>query len=132
MTLEKSTYALLLDRISSGSYNQSYVRERSLLVGVVTPKSTRPEVEESLDELTRLVDTFGADSIERVVQVRDEFSPAYLIGKGKAHEIGSRAKQKKVDFVVFDDDLSPVQQRNLETTIGRPVIDRCGLILEIF
>lgn len=107
-------------------------RERSLLVGVVTPKSTRPEVDESLDELSRLVDTFGADSIERVVQVREDFSPAYLIGKGKAHEIAGRVKQKKIDMVIFDDDLSPVQQRNLETTIGKPVIDRCGLILEIF
>ena len=89
-------------------------------------------MEESLDELSRLVDTFGADSIERIVQVREDFSPAYLIGKGKAHEIAGRAKQKKIDFVIFDDDLSPVQQRNLETTICKPVIDRCGLILEIF
>jgi GTP-binding protein HflX len=107
-------------------------RERSLLVGVVTPKTDRPEVEESLAELERLVDTFGADTAERVIQVREEFSPAYLIGKGKAHEIAKAVKRKKLDFVVFDDDLTPVQQRNLETAIGRPVIDRCGLILEIF
>jgi GTP-binding protein HflX len=103
-----------------------------LLVGVVTPAVDRHDVDESLAELERLVDTFGSESAGRVVQVRDELSPSYFIGKGKAHEIAGRVQNQEIDLVVFDDDLTPVQQRNLEKTIGRPVIDRCGLILEIF
>jgi len=107
-------------------------RERALLVGVVTPKTERLEIEDSLHELERLVDTFGSDTTGRVIQVLEKYSSAFLIGRGKAQEIARRVKGEGIDLVVFDDDLSPIQQRNLEQVIGRPVIDRHGLILEIF
>src|SRR5271154_6187 len=107
-------------------------RERIVLVGVVTYPHTEAEVNESLDELHLLVDTAGADEAARVVQHRDPLDPATYIGSGKARELHDLCETVDADTVVFDDELSPAQQRNLEKILGRTAIDRTAVILDIF
>jgi GTPase len=107
-------------------------RERIVLVGVVFPDRKPEEVEESLDELARLVDTAGADVEARIVQRRDAPDPATYVGKGKAEELHRVSLAVDSDTVVFDDELSPAQQRNLEKILGRTAIDRTDVILDIF
>ena len=107
-------------------------REKIVLVGVVFPDRTPEEVEESLDELARLVDTAGADVEARIVQRRDAPDPATYVGKGKAEELHRVSLAVDSDTVVFDDELSPAQQRNLEKILGRTAIDRTDVILDIF
>jgi GTP-binding protein HflX len=108
------------------------VRERLVLVGVVQPPATVAEVEDSLDELSQLVDTAGADEVARVVQRRDRPDPATFVGRGKATELVALSEQVDADTVVFDDELTPAQQRNLERLLGRTAIDRTAVILDIF
>ncbi len=107
-------------------------RERCLLVGVPTRQNTRAAVEESLAELALLADTAGADVLGTVTQDRDRIDPALFIGKGKVEEIRQRIQQDRIPLVIFDDDLSPVQLRNLEREWECKVLDRSGLILDIF
>jgi GTP-binding protein HflX len=89
-------------------------------------------MDESLDELELLADTAGAAAIARISQDRDRLDPATFIGKGKAEEIGKLVEQEKVSLVIFDDDLSAVQVRNLEKAFQCKVLDRSALILDIF
>lgn len=107
-------------------------RERALLVGVATSSDAVAEVEDSLDELGLLADTAGAEIISRVVQTRQSLHPAYYIGMGKAEEIAEQCKIDDIDLVIFDDDLSPAQVKNLDKVIERRILDRSGLILDIF
>jgi len=107
-------------------------RERIVLVGVVTRPRGPGEVEASLDELSLLIDTAGADEVDRVVQARDAIDPATYIGRGKAEELHLLCESVDADTVVFDDELSPAQQRNLEGILGRTAIDRTAVILDIF
>ncbi len=107
-------------------------REKIVLVGVVTSRSSPTAVEESLDELALLVDTAGADVVARVVQRRDDPDPATYVGAGKADEIRDISYQVDSDTVVFDDELTPAQQLNLEKIFGRTAIDRTAVILDIF
>lgn len=107
-------------------------REKIVLVGVITPNTTPEEVDLSLDELALLVDTAGADVVARVVQRRDNPDPATFVGSGKAEEIRDISYEVDSDTVVFDDELSPAQQRNLEKIFGRTAIDRTAVILDIF
>lgn len=108
------------------------IRERILVVGVVVHPKRTADVEESLDELERLVDTAGAEVVGRAVQRRDAPDPATFVGRGKAEELHRLAEALDVDTVVFDDELSPAQQRNLEKLLGRSAIDRTAVILDIF
>jgi GTPase len=108
------------------------VRERIVIVGVVFAWSSLARVEEDLDELEQLVATAGADVVARVVQRRAEPDPATLLGKGKAKELHEVAELHDADTVVFDDELTPAQQRNLEHLLGRTAIDRTAVILDIF
>jgi GTP-binding protein HflX len=108
------------------------VRERIVLVGVVLGGRSAAEVEESLDELALLVDTAGADACARVLQQRPVPDPATYVGRGKAQELASLCEAVDADTVVFDDELSPAQQRNLERLLGRSAIDRTAVILDIF
>ncbi|HLX78031.1 MAG TPA: GTPase HflX, partial [Acidimicrobiales bacterium] len=103
-----------------------------VLVGVVTRPRGLSEVEASLDELALLIDTAGADEVGRVVQSRDSPDPATYIGRGKAEELHRLCESVDADTVVFDDELSPGQQRNLEAILGRTAIDRTAVILDIF
>jgi GTP-binding protein HflX len=89
-------------------------------------------MDESLDELELLADTAGAAAIARISQDRDRLDPATFIGKGKAEEIGKLVEEEKVSLVIFDDDLSAVQVRNLEKAFQCKVLDRSALILDIF
>ena len=107
-------------------------RERIVLVGVQRDDQGRDEVDEALDELAQLVDTAGADPVARVVQRRHRPDPATFLGKGKVDELATIAKATDCDTVVFDEELSPAQQRNLEKILGRTAIDRTAVILDIF
>jgi len=107
-------------------------RERILLVGVVLPGADPEIVAANLDELALLVDTAGADVVARVVQRRDRPDPATYVGRGKVEELAALSLQHDADTVVFDDELSPAQQRNLEKLLGRTAIDRTAVILDIF
>ena len=107
-------------------------RERIVLVGVVSWPRNLDEVEASLDELALLVDTAGADEAARVIQARDAPDPATYLGRGKAEELHELCEQVDADTVVFDEELSPAQQRNLEKILGRTAIDRTAVILDIF
>jgi GTP-binding protein HflX len=108
------------------------VRERIVLVGVTFPHSTLADTEAALDELALLVDTAGADVMERIIQRRSTPDPATYLGRGKAEELLAVCLAVDADTVVFDDDLSPAQQRNLEKILGRTAIDRTAVILDIF
>ena len=116
----------------AGGFIDRAFREQIVLVGVATPAQSTADVEESLEELARLVDTAGADPTHRVLQRRDRIDPATYVGRGKALEIRDIAEQCDADTVVFDDELSPAQQYNLEGILGRTAIDRTTVILDIF
>ncbi len=107
-------------------------RERIVLVGMAFPGRPLDEAEDSLNELSLLVDTAGADEVARVMQRRDSPDPATYVGKGKAGELHQLSLREDADTVVFDDELSPAQQRNLEKILGRTAIDRTAVILDIF
>jgi len=99
-------------------------------VGVCLRNQARWEAEDSLAELERLAKSAGARVADTVLQERDRLDPRTLIGKGKAEEI--RGRLTGVDLVILDEELSGSQQRNLEQLLGRRVVDRTGLILDIF
>ena len=107
-------------------------REKIVLVGVTVPPDTVEETDISLDELALLVDTAGADEVARVTQRRDAPDPPTYVGKGKAEELKEIAEATDCDTVVFDNELSPAQQYNLERLLGRTAIDRTAVILDIF
>ena len=81
---------------------------------------------------TRLAETAGAEASETVIQNKSSIDPAYFIGKGKAGEIGRLAQSKNIRTVIFDEELKPAQQKNLEELLGVKIIDRTRLILDIF
>jgi GTP-binding protein HflX len=116
---------------SSGLIERTF-RERIVLVGVTLAGDDAATTDASLDELALLVDTAGADAIERVHQNRTSPDPATFIGSGKAKEIREIAERIDCDTVVFDDELSPAQQFNLEKILGRSALDRTAVILDIF
>ncbi len=107
-------------------------RERAILVGQVTHLQSRWQVNEYLDELELLADTAGALVLERVIQEKSRMDPAFLIGRGKVSELAQMAKYLDADLIIFDDDLSPAQVKNIESVVGIKIIDRSGLILDIF
>jgi GTP-binding protein HflX len=121
-----------LSNVLPGTLIERAFRERILLVGVVFPGLTNEMVDDELDELTLLVDSAGADVVGRVVQRRDAPDPATFVGRGKAEEIAELSRSLDVDTVVFDDELTPAQHRNLEKLFGRTAIDRTAVILDIF
>ena len=99
---------------------------------MTVPPHDEDDTERSLDELALLVDTAGADEVARVVQRRTKLEPATFIGKGKAAELRELADDLDADTVVFDDELTPAQQFNLEKLLGRSALDRTAVILDIF
>jgi GTPase len=106
--------------------------ERAILVALNTKEIKREIVEEHLEELEELAITAGAETVIKIIQDKYSTDPAFYIGKGKAEEISSLAEINDIDLVIFDDDLSAVQLRNLERLINRKIVDRSGLILDIF
>jgi len=108
-------------------------KERAMLVGVSSsPETTRKMVEEYLEELAFLADTAGAEVVTRSIQERKVIDPAWFLGKGKVEELGHIIEGAEIDLVIFDEELSPVQARNLEKAFECKVLDRTELILQIF
>ena len=107
-------------------------REKIVLVGVLFPGVSPEELDRQLDELALLVDTAGADVVSRVIQRRDSPDPATFLGSGKVQELREICLAVDSDTVVFEHNLSPAQQRNLEKILGRTAIDRTAVILDIF
>lgn len=110
----------------------SKTTEKAVLIAVKTKDETRGRVEEHLDELGKLASTAGAEAFEKIVQDRSKIDTAFYIGKGKAEELAQFVEMNEIDLIIFDDDLSPDQVRNLEQLTNRKVMDRSGLILDIF
>ena len=87
---------------------------------------------DSLDELALLADTAGAIVIDRFLQDKKSIDPATFIGKGKVHQLKHEVSEQDIQLIIFDEDLTPVQIKNLEKAVNRKIIDRSGLILDIF
>lgn len=113
-------------------FNTNHKKERAILVGVAGINANKWEVNDFLDELALLADTAGAEVVHRIIQDRSSIDSAYFIGKGKAEQIARLADTLQADLIIFDDDLSPAQARNLEKLFDKKVVDRSGLILDIF
>jgi GTPase len=119
--------------------HQVSTAERALLVGVGWKRAPRfpgmpagEQGRESLSELVELARSAGAEVAGTVFQLREAADPATLVGRGKLDEIRAEATAHKAPLIIFDSNLSPVQQRNIETATDRRVIDRTQLILDIF
>ena len=106
--------------------------EKAILINLATNKKERAQAEESMRELRGLVHSAGAVVAHEIYQHRSEISPKYFIGRGKVEEIFRLKKEKGADLIIFDHNLSPIQQRSLEDEIPGKVIDRTQLILDIF
>ncbi|MBN1350679.1 GTPase HflX [candidate division KSB1 bacterium] len=106
--------------------------ENALLVGIVKSSDERLEVEEHLDELELLADTAGARVVDKIIQQKERIDPSLFLGRGKAEQIAESIPLKEIDMVIFDEDLSPAQARNLEKLFQVKVLDRTILILDIF
>ena len=119
-------------RLTATEVDLGVVRQRALLVGTGIGARDVEAAEASLEELALLTDTAGAEPVELVLQRRDLPDPATYIGSGKARELQELADALDIDLVVFDDELTPAQQRNLERLFKVDVVDRVALILDIF
>jgi GTP-binding protein HflX len=105
---------------------------RAFLVGAIFPGPPPSLVEEHMDELERLATSAGVEVLGRAFQRRQSPDPGLFIGRGKAEQIGRAARESGAEVLLFDDDLSPSQVKNLEELTDLQVMDRSGLILEIF
>lgn len=130
--------AAMVERIlekQSGGSSLAQSAERAILVGMEYGggvSSIGWTAEDSLEELKQLADTAGAQVVAKFLQKRPKPDPAFFIGKGKVQELALYVQQENVDLCIFDDELSPAQQRNIEQTMGVRVLDRTALILDIF
>lgn len=107
-------------------------QEKAVLVGVLLPFQKEQEITDYLDELEFLTETAGAITLKRFIQKIDEPNPRTFIGRGKVQEIAAYIDDNNVDMVIFDDELTPTQLRNLEHEFKRKVLDRTNLILDVF
>ena len=119
-------------RLTASVTDLDVVRQRALLIGMVSNGSRVAEGERSLEELELLTDTAGSEPVESVLVRRDRPDPATFIGKGKLSELVAESHMLDIDVVVFDNELSPAQQRNLHQAFQCDVVDRVALILDIF
>ena len=110
----------------------SFVLEKTVLVGIITKNQSKNVLDEYLDELSFLTLTAGGDVIKRFTQKMDSPDPKLFLGKGKMEELNSYIKSNDINSVIFDDELSPAQQLNIEKFLKCKIIDRTGLILDIF
>lgn len=108
------------------------MKARAALVGIIRSSREAEECDRSLAELKRLVETAGGEAVVTLVQVKEAFSPATCLGKGKVEELRDLCQRHELTLCVFDFELSPSQIRNLEEGVGVRVIDRTMLILDIF
>ena len=112
--------------------NRNTRPERVFLVGVERQNHDRAALRDSLAELGELTETAGGEVVDTGIQKMESLSPATFIGKGKAEEFADFCRRNDVDTVIFDDDLSPAQCRNLEKIFECKILDRTSLILDIF
>ena len=112
--------------------NTKKTKEQCLVVGILLPFQDKWLAKDHLDELASLANTAGAEVNDIIIQERKKPDPAYFIGKGKAEELAIKIEMEKIDLIIFDDELSPAQARNLENLTKIKVMDRAGLILDIF
>jgi GTP-binding protein HflX len=114
------------------TYDTAVKQERAVLVGVVRPGEKPEETKEYLDELAFLVDTAGGVVDQVFTQKMQKPERATFVGTGKLEEIKAYVKSEEIDMVVFDDELSPSQLRNIERELEVKILDRSNLILDIF
>ena len=107
-------------------------QERALLIGLEKKGVSKWELRDSLDELRELANSAGAEVVDTVTQKLQKPTAPYYIGRGKAESIKDSCQDQQVTSVIFDDELSPAQGRNLENLFARKVLDRTQLILDIF
>src|SRR5918999_114540 len=107
-------------------------RERAALVGLITTSARRIEADRSIEELAGLADAAGAEVVLRMLQERPKPDPATFIGSGKVASLAAACAEADVSVVIFDNELSPAQLRQLEEQLERKVVDRTQLILDIF
>lgn len=107
-------------------------KEKAILVAVRTKDITKEKAQEHLDELEMLADTAGAETVFKIMQDKSKVDSAFFIGKGKAEELSELIELNEIGLVIFDDDLTATQVRNLEKLMDRKIVDRSGLILDIF
>ena len=119
-------------RLTATETDLGVVRQRAYLVSVIAPGITEYEADLSIDELGQLTLTAGSDPEGQAVLRRDRIDPATFIGKGQAQRLQRETTAADVDVVVFDNALSPIQQRNLQEVFGCDVVDRTAVILDIF
>lgn len=112
--------------------NSNIVQERVLLIGVYGLETSRLQAEEYLDELELLTYTAGGVTVDKILQNRMHPDPSSYVGSGKLKELKQIAGENNIDTLIFDDDLSPTQIRNVENETKTKVLDRSGLILDIF
>lgn len=120
-------------KIKKSAYkSKENVTEKAILVALQTARQTDEIISESMNELHRLADTAGVEPLRKIIQQRNRPDAATYIGRGKVDEIRLLAQVSEADVLIFDDELSPAQQRNLEDLTGLKIIDRTTLILDIF
>ena len=106
--------------------------EKTVLVGIITINQTKQVLEEYLNELSFLTFTAGGEVVKKITQKMDSPDPKLFLGKGKMEELASYIKRKEINSVIFDDELTPAQQLNIEKFLKCKIVDRTGLILDIF
>ncbi|MBQ7882994.1 MAG: GTPase HflX [Phascolarctobacterium sp.] len=129
-----TTVERILDK-QTNSTSLAQAQERAVLVGMEYNGMLNTlgwTIEDSVEELKQLADTAGAQVVARFLQKRPKPDPAFFIGKGKVQELALFVQQENIDLCIFDDELSPAQQRNIEQAMGIRVLDRTALILDIF
>lgn len=127
-----STIERILDK-QTGTASLQVMSERAILIGMEWGRNDSLwTVDDSLEELKQLADTAGATVIKKFIQKRFKPDPAFFIGRGKVQELALYAQQENIDLCIFDDELSPAQQRNIESVMGIRILDRTALILDIF
>lgn len=127
-----STIERILDK-QTGTASLQVMSERAILIGMEWGRNDSLwTVDDSLEELKQLADTAGATVIKKFIQKRPKPDPAFFIGRGKVQELALYAQQENIDLCIFDDELSPAQQRNIESVMGIRILDRTALLLDIF
>ena len=129
-----TTVERILEKQTS-STSLAQAQERAVLVGMEYNGMLNTlgwTIEDSVEELKQLADTAGAQVVAKFMQKRPKPDPAFFIGKGKVQELALFVQQENIDLCIFDDELSPAQQRNIEQAMGIRVLDRTALILDIF
>ena len=119
-------------RLTATVTDLEVVQQRAFLIAVARNKAAVPETQTSLNELALLTDTAGSEPVDEELVRRERFDAATLIGSGKVDELVSLTKAQDIDVVIFDNELSPAQQRNLQKKFECDVVDRVALILDIF